>query len=61
MRLTGTAFYSVFELNGERFASRERDPKSPTRLPLRRRVVDATFRGGAPAQSDINIVLDLFN
>ncbi|MFL6791574.1 MAG: hypothetical protein ACJ8EE_10445 [Bradyrhizobium sp.] len=26
-----------------------------------RRVIDATFRGGAPAQSDINIVLDFFN
>ena len=26
-----------------------------------RRVVDATLRGGAPAQSDINVILEFFN
>jgi len=26
-----------------------------------RRVIDETFRGGAPAQSDINIILEFFN
>jgi hypothetical protein len=26
-----------------------------------RRVIDATFRGGAPAQSDINVILEFFN
>ena len=25
-----------------------------------RRVIDASFRGGVPAQSDINVVLDFF-
>lgn len=26
-----------------------------------RRVIDTTFRGGAPAQSDINIIHEFFN
>jgi hypothetical protein len=26
-----------------------------------RRVIDATFRGGVPAQADINIIHDFFN
>jgi hypothetical protein len=26
-----------------------------------RRVIDETFRGGAPAQSDINLILEFFN
>ena len=26
-----------------------------------RRVIDATFRGGVPAQSDINLILEFFN
>ena len=26
-----------------------------------RRVIDVTFRGGAPAQSDINVILEFFN
>jgi hypothetical protein len=26
-----------------------------------RRVIDTTFRGDAPAQSDINIILEFFN
>jgi hypothetical protein len=26
-----------------------------------RRVIDETFRGGAPAQSDISIILEFFN
>jgi hypothetical protein len=37
------------------------DLRDTTTVDTCRRVIDATFRGGAPAQSDINIILEFFN